>query len=505
MLRALLLAAAALLLLGAKRPETVDYRVSLEAPEDGAPYLAVEMRLRGDADGETRLIWPSGLSEPRVSGASSAAGDEPGFRVLRHAPRRKLRVRYAVRITPRAQGAAALGEAVLAAPDGRLDEQAEFRWARLPRDWRAASDLEHAAEVAISVADARRSVILAGPNLEIAEAATDGRVVRAAVLGDAAQAKAAAEAAGPILTAHRAFWRGGGGPFFVALGATDTAIERGDAVAAPLAAGSELKASLEAAITRTWIPGRTGRTDSSSPAWLTEGLPDLVATRIALRAGLVTPDKAVGRLAAFDRPQDPVARGALLALKWDEDIRRNTGGKADLDDVMLRMRDHYLSFPPGQGPDLVTGLVSAAWVVAQVDLRPDIARYAQRGEEIPLPEQMFDGCLDARVNVSPGFDSGFDHEASARSKVVQGVRRRGPAWNSGLRDGMRIETMDLKAGDMTREIVLTVRPARGRNARARTLRYWPYGDNDVEVREIALAFGLEGEALAACGRKIGGL
>ena len=59
--------------------------------------------------------------------------------------------------------------------------------------------------------------------------------------------------------------------------------------------------------------------------------------------------------------------------------------------------------------------------------------------------------------------------------------------------------------DMAREIVLTVRPARGRNARARTIRYWPYGDNDVEVREIALAFGLEGEALAACGRKIGGL
>ena len=29
----------------------------------------------------------------------------------------------------------------------------------------------------------------------------------------------------------------------------------------------------------------------------------------------------------------------MLALKWDEEIRQKSGGKADLDDVIVRMRD----------------------------------------------------------------------------------------------------------------------------------------------------------------------
>jgi predicted metalloprotease with PDZ domain len=172
--------------------------------------------------------------------------------------------------------------------------------------------------------------------------------------------------------------------------------------------------------------------------------------------------------------------------------------------VILRMRDHYRQFRPGEGPDLVTGLVSAAWVVAGMDLRPDIERYVNRGEAITFPEIMFDGCLDARVTVSPAFDSGLDHAATAAARVIKGVRRGGPAWSAGLRDGMRVDGADLNPGDVTREIMLKVRPANGRGG-PRTIRYWPYGDKDVEARTFQLTFGLEGEKLAACGRKLGGL
>lgn len=504
MFRVLLIAAAAFLTLGAKRPPSVDYRVGISTPDGGAAMLDLQMRLVGDEDGETHLSWPAGLGEARVSGARLEISDAGHLR-LRHRPGRKITVRYAVRAAPRPQGAAAMGEAVFATPEGRLAEAATFRWARLPRDWSAVSDLEHGASVPMTVADVRRSVILAGATLQTAERAVPGGSVRAAALGDARRAEEAAEAAAAVVAAHRAYWGGETGPFLVAWGAAERPAELGDAAALPPMTGSDLREAIAATVARSWVPGRTGVVDPTTPVWLAEGLPELLAVRVALRAGLLTPDAAVGRLAAFDRPRDAAARGALLALKWDEDIRRKTGGKADLDDVLLRMRDHQRRFAPGEGPDAVTGLVSAAWVTAELDLRPDIARHAERGEEIALPEHMFDGCLDARVTVSPGFDSGFDHEASAKTNVVQGVRRRGPAWNSGLRDGMRIDAMDLKAGDMSREIVLTVRPARGRNVRARTIRYWPYGDNDVERREIALAFGLEGEALAACGRKIAGL
>ena len=284
--------------------------------------------------------------------------------------------------------------------------------------------------------------------------------------------------------------------------------------------------------THTWIPFRTGRMptkDETGVYWFSEGFTDFFMNRTLLRAGLEPPQTTVARmdeaLRAYDASpfrtapgsrivadvwSDPVLRklpyqrGALLALKWDEEIRRKSGGKLDMDDVILRMADHYRRFPAGQGPDVVTGLVSAAWVTAGLDLRPDIARYADGGAVVPLPETMFDGCLDARITVSPGFDAGFDATGSFAAKVVRGVRRGGPAWNSGLRNGMALESWVFNAGDMTREIVLAVR-ATGKRARPRTIRFWPYGDVDVETRRLQMAVGLSETASAACARKIGGL
>eukprot|EP01041_Mallomonas_annulata_P027986 gene27986-49751_t len=205
-----------------------------------------------------------------------------------------------------------------------------------------------------------------------------------------------------------------------------------------------------------------------------------------------------------DTRRDSGSRGVILALKWDEDIRRKSAGKLDLDDVILRMRDHYRQFPPGQGPDVITGLVSAAWVTARIDLRADISRYAQGAVVIPLPETMFDGCLDARVTVSPGFDSGFDSAGSFVAKTVRGVRRGGPAWSSGLRNGMVLESWVFNAGDMNREIELTVRPP-AKRAKPRKIRFWPYGDVDLETRRLQMAVGLSDAATATCARKIGGL
>src|SRR3954468_19367507 len=105
MLRAVLIATAALLMLGASRPPSVDYRLGLEPRPGGPGLLTVEMRLRGDADGETRLdlsdhfggsteAWRY-LSDLSVTGASVSAPD-PAHRLLRHRPGAKIVVRYRV-------------------------------------------------------------------------------------------------------------------------------------------------------------------------------------------------------------------------------------------------------------------------------------------------------------------------------------------------------------------------------------------------------------------------
>ena len=570
MIRAFIIAAAATLLLGAAKVPTVDYRLGATAVAGQPPVLDVELRFPGDADGETRLELPNQFASGReawryvsgltVKGASVAEGG-PAVRVLRHRPREKITVRYRVQ-TAYAQdpvGAdgnpykgplirpdwfALMGEFVFANPEGRGAQPATFRWGRLPKGWRVASDLEHGRMGrAMSVDDVAQSITMGGTRLVLVERPIPGGTLRFATPeGGPYPPASIADQLASVVAAQRAYWNDLAEPYFVGLvplasekkwkSAGGTGRDDGFVFYVTEGVSDYLRWTMAHEHIHTWIAGRTGGMGGKDGAlryWFSEGFTDFFAIRTMVRAGLMTPEEAVIRLDAALRGYDanplktapgsriladfwkdqnaeklPYQRGQLLALKWDEEIRRKTGGKADLDDVILRMRDHYREFPPGQGPDVVTGLVSAAWVVAKMDLRPDIARHADGGAPIVLPETLFDGCLDARVTVSPGFDSGFDHAASAAAKVAKGVRRGGPAWNSGLRDGMRIDGMDLKAGDVTREIVLIVRPATGRT-KPRTLRYWPYGDNDVEARTLQLAMDLSDDRLAACGRKLGGL
>src|SRR6478672_838758 len=143
-MRRVLLLAAATLLLGAQRPDTVDYRLGATPQAGGPPVLDVEIRLRGDADGETRLNLPdeyaSGehayrfMSDFTVKGAKVTAPD-PAHRVLTHKPGAKLIVRYRVQSAYpadpqsggnpyagpliRPQWFALLGEYAFAAPEGR--------------------------------------------------------------------------------------------------------------------------------------------------------------------------------------------------------------------------------------------------------------------------------------------------------------------------------------------------------------------------------------------------
>jgi len=571
MIRTFLLIAAATLLLGAKRAPSVDYRLGVEPVAGQSPVLHVEIRLAGDADGETRLELPDAYGSStgawrylyglQVKGAT-VAEDGPTARILRHKPRDRLTVTYRVRSAYDAdpywkdghtyKGAvirptwfASRGDLLLARPHGRDNEAATFKWGRLPKGWTAASDLEHAAMgQPMTVSDVKRSVVIGGADVAVVQRPIAGGTLRVASLRSGPiPLEPLADEVAPAISAQRSYWGDVSGPFFVAAiplvrdGKSQVfggnGLDDGFVLWSTPGDGQLLRWTIAHEQAHTWVPLRVGRVlpeqQGGRVLWFTEGLADFFTNRTMLRAGRWTAEDVVARLNETLKAYDaspvraapnsriaadfwkdtnvhklPYQRGQLLALKWDEDIRRKTGGKADLDDVILRMRDHYREFPPGQGPDVVTGLVSAAWVVAKMDLRPDIARYADGGAPITLPETLFDGCLDARVTVSPGFDSGFDHAASTAAKAARGVRRNGPAWNSGLRDGMRLDTIDLKPGDMTREIVLTVRPAKGR-AKARTLRYWPYGDNDVEARTLQLAMDLSGDKLAACDRKLGGL
>jgi predicted metalloprotease with PDZ domain len=576
MIRRLLTILAAASLLGAARaPEPVAYRLDVEQTDPAQPpTLAVELRLRGDADGETRLDLPGAFGDGKdfwrnlwdlqVKGAT-VAEDGPATRVLRHKPGAALTIRYRVRTAypddPQAHDGnpyrgpilrpawlAILGESVFAMPEGRQAEPAAFRWGKLPAGWRAVSDLEHGAMGRpMSVGDIGESVTLAGRGLQVATRAIPGGTLRVALPAAAPLPREAlADQLAAVIAAQRGFWSDLKEPYVVGvvpLASPDgwrsiggTGRSDGFALYAwPKASVDMLKALIAHEHMHSWIPNRTARLADGEQEpkdyWFSEGFTDFYMARTLLRGGLWTPAQAVEQmnatLAAYDasavrtapnsrivadfwtKPEVqklPYQRGELLALKWDEEIRRKTEGRKDLDDVVLRMRDRYVSYAAGKGPDAETGLVSAAWDVAAMDLRPDIDRYAVRGAAVDLPEELFGGCVRVRTTVSPAFDAGFDAEGSFAAKVVKGVRRGGPAWNSGLRDGMAILAGGYQKGDPSHQVELTVRaPARGKRQPApRKIAYWPYGEADAVKRRLELRPGLAGEALAACGKAIAG-
>lgn len=566
MIRALGVAAAAALLIGAARPATVDYRLTLEPQKDaGSTVAVVEIRFAGDADGETKLALPSefggtenawrNLYDLKVQGAQvSGDGAE---RTLRHRPNAKITVRYRVRSAYdrdpqgadgnpykgpilRPDWAALLGEFVFATPAGRDAEAATFRWGKLPKGWQAASDLDNGRlGRPMTVADIPESITVAGANISLAERPVQGGTLRVATVGQ--DAGKLADAVAPVVTAERRFWTDVSGPFFVGFiplaakpgGYSVGGTGRSDGFALYSTPGQDeqLKGIIAHEHTHTWIPNRIGRLppEVEEPAvyWLSEGFTDFFTHRALLRAGLIDPkeftERLDGALSAYEASpvrtapaarivadfwkdrnvqQLPYQRGALLALKWDEDIRLKTGGKADLDTVLRQMRDHYQKFPLGQGPDVVTGFVSAAWVVAGLDLRGDIDRYAVKGELVPLPENLIDGCLYVRTNRKPTFDPGFDTAASFAARQLKGVRTRGPAWNSGLRNGAKLDSWTLKDGDTQVQVELVTRDARGR---IRKVSYWPYGDDVTETHDLLLKPGMSAAETAGCVRKIGGL
>ncbi|MCR5874468.1 hypothetical protein LRS10_09970 [Phenylobacterium sp. J426] len=259
---------------------------------------------------------------------------------------------------------------------------------------------------------------------------------------------------------------------------------------------------------RGWVWSLAAPPSTPEPqhGWIAEGLGDFLAVRARLRAGLATPEDAAAEFDAALKAHDAApgaadaSRALLLALKWDEQIRQATPGR-DLDDVLTAAHDRR-ALVPAETTGFLDRLLNAAWGGAQLNLRPDIARYVAGRERVTPPEALFGGCLLSTTTLTHGFDTGFDHAGSLSAKTVRGVRRGGPAWMSGLRNGMKLDSLSVTPGDTTREVVAQTADARGRK---RTIRYWPYADEDREIRRLQLRQGMTAEETAACGKAIAGL
>lgn len=329
--RALLAAASAVLLLGAAAPDDmVHYRATPVVADGVLTSIAIEMRFRGDADGETRLTLPDRwagetdywkhLRDLSVEGAT-AREDGPETRVLTHAPGAPLTVRYRIVTAYDADPAvggpggnpyrpiirpgwfSSIGHGLFAEPENGVDLPADFRWGDLPAGWKTASDLDHSAMGArLRVGDIQQSVMLGSPTLKLYDRKVKGVGIRLAVLGEwsAFKAEDFADLITRVLEAQRDYWKAPGETYFVALtpmtphpgsiSIGGTGLD--DAFA--LYAGTDtplepMRYLLAHEHMHTWSPRQLGGMPQDPEAqdyWFSEGFTDFLTHRTLLRSGI---------------------------------------------------------------------------------------------------------------------------------------------------------------------------------------------------------------------------
>jgi predicted metalloprotease with PDZ domain len=556
------IAAAALLLCAAKPPGgTIDYRVTPVTAADGTAALQVDIRFRGDADGQTTLELPgewAGSTElwRHVAGleirGAMRLGGFYARPVIHHRPGALLRVRYSIvsawqadpgfayekaRPLVRADGFFVHGEGLFSYPEGRFAGRARFRWGKAPSGWRVASDLDHLRGKRTTVANLINSVAIGGAGLKVIERDIGGAPLRVAVLGEwSFEPEALADLVARIVAAANAYWGDRSSPFLVAMaplgelraGLSFTGTGRTDAFSIASTSAFELKHAkrfLAHEYTHSWVPNELGALPEANEAadyWFSEGFDDYLASKILLRSGLWTladwaADKNETLLRYGTSPartadaaevaarfwadqnvqQVSYDRGHLLAAKLDADIASRSGGAQGLDDVLRAQR----KAAKGSAELATTLFAKVLRERTGIDVEADLDRHARRGEPLLLSADLFGECASIVTERRREFHRGYDSQATRLADgVIAGVVPDGPAYAAGMRDGMRLIRFESgKVGDASVEVAYRVADAAGE----RVLRYLPEGKGEHEVQRIELTVdGPEQEA--RCKARLGG-
>lgn len=522
-----------------------------QADEDGETRLALPDSW-GGKDGLYRHL--SGLA---VEGGSLSE-DGPRWRVVRHAPGAVLVVRYRVnngyagdpdasddnpyRPVVRPGWFHLLGNTWVVQPDGRVRATARVAWKDWPRDWTIASDLQHPkAGEQLELGGVIESVALGGRDVKVLSRKVPGGTLRVAMRGawpftDAGFTDDVARVVG----AQRDFFDDVEGPFLVTLIPVEApagwqsvgGAGRGDAFALFSTrgdVGDELRGILGHEHIHSWVPREMVRMPDPEQVdyWLSEGFTDFYAWRTQVRGGVWSLEDYVAALNDAFREFDgskarswpnarvaaefwsdgqaqrmPYRRGAFLAMRWDEELRRRSGGRIDLDNVVLGLRNQVRAARTWEDvPEARPGL-TAMMKARGLDPTEDIARYVDAGEVLDLDGAWFQGCLVVETAQVPVFDRGWDVAKTSASGVVTGLDPSHPAYAAGLRDGMRILKREAGApGDSRVAYVLRVKD--GETERVITFR--PEGRAKMPLRTARLAGPLDKAGRERCRRAIGGI
>src|ERR1039457_4168766 len=181
-----------------------------------------------------------------------------------------------------------------------------------------------------------------------------------------------------------------------------------------------------------WNPRRMGLLsdeDDRSIEWFREGFTLYYGYLLACRGGrmqLPTYIESINRdLRNSPNSTNPYVRGRLIALWLDQRIRKDSGGKSSLDNVMFDMVS-------GAGKPLTEArILETAGRYLSPASRSQLAQAVEQGARIPAAEDALGSCVRGSMDEIVPFNLGFDFAASQEAHRVTGVIPNGPAFEAG--------------------------------------------------------------------------
>lgn len=556
----------------AAKPRTdIDYELRPRLKAGQLDALEVTVSFRGTLTGETTLRLPDAwggeteswkaLSEWRVTGGTLSDGATPSQKIIRHRPRQRLIVRYAVRQDIPGVPAAdrghnyrpivqphyfhVIGQGAFAVPElGLPVARTQFRLRGLPPGWHWASDLEHRHAQPMTSDDIYESVIVGG-DFEILRpldrSATDLRLaVRGQELGFDPQHLV--DQLARVMAGQRAFWGDPAEPYLVTIlpltrpnpgwtSINGTALRDSFAYfVTPSPDENILMRGAAHETMHTWIPFRVGLPtdgpDEPLGYWISEGFTDFYTNRLLVRTGVwsatdfaselndvlkqyaLSPERASPNTRIRDAfwtdryaQKLPYQRGLLFAMILDQKIRLQTAGAKDLDDVMLDMRAATRRSP--RLPPLETALRQATATV-NISLDELIARHVVAGEPIVLPADLLAPCGTIETMPLAPFSRGFDNmKTQANGMVIVGVDPTSNAFKAGMRDGMKLVRREGgELGNSSLEIAYHVIA----NGAEKVIRYYPVGVGPaVPMQKLVLRQDATEASIQECRDRMAGI
>lgn len=232
---------------------------------------------------------------------------------------------------------------------------------------------------------------------------------------------------------------------------------------------------------RLWI-GPDDRDHEAEAYWFTEGVTRQLARDLLFRFGLISPAELLDELhgLASVLATSPhrglgnaelaaragaagvvpllVARGALYAAGVEARIRKKSGGKRGVGEVL---RGLYQKAREARGPLPVGAWLSAVSAESGADEGKVFGEAIERGRVGALPEGALGPCFQAKERKYEVFGVGFDWDGSqpAAPRPIVGLKAGGPAAKAGVRAGDLLAEAQITRGRADVPVVLSIERA----------------------------------------------